>query len=334
MDVFTWIEQTLDPKACDSTEFMYDDMESQSDYCLPLIYQPFDAGIKGHWCDRGSLFDYLFSMDGEGKVLLDFGPGDGWPSLIVAPFVHQVIGVDGSQRRVEVCTENAERMNISNARFVWTQPGGPLQFEDESFDGVMAASSVEQTPNPKGVLQEFYRVLKPGGRLRISYEALGRYRGGQEQEVWVAGINDQTCDLTLYDRHIDQEYARMYKVAFAIPCEELIEFFAEGESTLSFDAVSVASLEKVRKHAVGARLCTLTHPSGRTFVSWLKEVGFREIMPTHRGAWVAARMFDQFPEGRRPKEIEGVDALLRPVVGIAVELAAPIDMDPMITAVK
>ena len=138
MHVFDWIEQKLKPKLCNSEEFFYDEMESQSDYCLPIIYQPFDVNKRSHWKDRGSLFDYLFSTEGEAKRLLDFGPGDGWPSLIVAPFVSKVVGVEGSHRRIKVCSENAKRIGISNAKFIYVKPGNSLPFEDNSFDGVMA----------------------------------------------------------------------------------------------------------------------------------------------------------------------------------------------------
>ena len=42
-----------------------------------------------------------------------------------------------------------------------------ILIEEKSFDGIMASSSIEQTPNPKATLKELFRVLKPGGRLRI-----------------------------------------------------------------------------------------------------------------------------------------------------------------------
>jgi hypothetical protein len=37
MDIFEWIDQELRPEACSSAEFIYDDMESQSGRCLPII---------------------------------------------------------------------------------------------------------------------------------------------------------------------------------------------------------------------------------------------------------------------------------------------------------
>lgn len=207
MDIINWIEEKLRPKLCTSEEFIYNEMDSQSGYSLPIIYQPFDGIKKSHWADRGSLFDYLYTINGEEKTLLDFGPGDGWPSLIIAPYVKKVIGLDSSIRRVEVCTENARRLGITNAKFLNYSAGTALPFEENSFDGIMAASSIEQTPNPKATLKELFRVLKPGGRLRIDYEAMSRYRAGREKDVWIAKLNDDLCKLILYIRNIEEEYA-------------------------------------------------------------------------------------------------------------------------------
>lgn len=332
MDVFGWIEQELKPRTCTSEEFIYDDMPSQSGHSLPIIYQPFDAGNKSHWQDRGSLFDYLFSTDG--KKLLDFGPGDGWPSLIVAPYVEEIVGVEGSVRRVETCTDNARRLGISNTRFIHVEPGKPLPFKDNSFDGAMAASSVEQTPDPKAALQEIFRVLRPGGRFRISYEALGQYRHGREREAWLWPIKNKVSRLILFDRHIEQEVVREYGLTFAMSQQEVVEVFSKEGRSLSFDMITVPTLDRARSFLVDARVCLLNHPSGKTMVSWLNEIGFREIMPTHSGAEFAGALFEQLQEEKRPGNMNGVDAMLRPLVRIVVETPAPVSIDPMITAVK
>ena len=332
MDIFKWIDKELKPKTYTSARFIYDDMDSQSYRCLPVIYQPFDGHQKAHWRDRGSLFDFLSSTDGN--KLLDFGPGDGWPSLIAAPFVEQVTGVDGSVRRVEVCTENARRLGIDNARFIHVAPGDVLPFKDNCFDGVMAASSVEQTPDPKAALKEIFRVLHPGGRLRISYESLKRYRDGREREVWLSQVDEQVSRLYLYDRHIDREFVRWYGINFALTKQELINSFSDNNDLLTFDMITIPLLEKICSAVIDARVCKLTHPSGKTLISWLMDVGFRKVIPTHSGAWFAGKLFDQIPEEQRPEDIKDVDELLQPLVKIAVQMVAPPGIDPMITAIK
>jgi ubiquinone/menaquinone biosynthesis C-methylase UbiE len=332
MGIIDWIEKELKPAECNSVEFIYDNMDSQSGYCLPIIYQPFDANNRLHWCDRGSLFDFVYSTGG-GR-LLDFGPGDGWPSLIVAPFVDEVVGVEGSRRRCDVCADNARRLQINNARFVYLKPGDALPFDDNSFDGIMAASSVEQTPDPKAVLKEFYRVLRPGGAVRVYYESLDRYRGGREREVWVYPVDNRKVVLVLYDRHIEKEYARQYRILLTLSKDEVTGLFGGEKDIISFDKVNIALLQEVRRAIIDVRKCTLMHPSGGTLCGWLREIGFREVLPSHDGSEYAGKLFDELPAGSRPGNMSEIDLMLQAPVKIIVKMPAPVEMNPGITAVK
>lgn len=338
MDWVTWINETLQPKDCNSETFFYDDMESQSGYCLPVIYQPFDAANVSHWYDRGAILDFLYATEGEGKRLLDFGPGDGWPSLLVAPFAEEVVGADGSRKRVDVCTQNAIRMHISNAHFVHVEPGQPLPFPDGSFDGVMAASSIEQTPDPRAVLRELHRVLRPGGRLRISYEGLARYQGGQEREADLSTIDEDSCWLTIYDRDIPGERARMLRLKLDVSTHEAAQALAWDERSPLFEALTTDRLKQLRPHIRAAKSCALTHPSGNTFVRWLGEIGFNQVTPTHSGQWFAGQLFYQLLEAHRPTDLAGLDALLCPLMKIVVQMQSPLSSpsgrDALITAVK
>ncbi len=329
--IFDWIEKELKPTPCTSEEFIYNEMESQSGYSLPIIYQPFDAAKRWHWADRGDLFDFLYSTNGEGKKLLDFGPGDGWPSLIVAPYVKEVIGLDSSKKRVEICTKNAERMGISNASFVSYTSGTKLPFEDNSFDGIMAASSVEQTPDPKKTIGELYRILKSGGRMRISYEALNDYRNGYERDLWISDLSENSCKLILFNRDLKNEFVVQYGLTVAMSKEELENKLSNN---VTFDQVTVSFLEETKPMINNAQALKTTHPSGKTLVSWLKEAGFKEILPTYSGRATAAKLFNQYSDANRPNDLASIDEVVKRTVKIVTELEAPIALDPMITAIK
>lgn len=332
-NIFCWIEKELNPELCASEEFIYNEMESQSGYSLPIIYQAFDAADRWHWYDRGMLYDFLYSTNGKGKKLLDFGPGDGWPSLIVAPFVKEVIGVDSSEKRVETCTENAKRMGIQNVSFVSYKSGTVLPFEDNTFDGVMAASSIEQTPDPKKTLEELYRVLKPEGRIRIYYEALSNYKDGYEKDIWIYGLTRSTCKLILYNRDLENEYALQYGLTIAMPKEELIgRLSANGE--VSFENVSISLLQEIKGMITKAQVCKTIHPSAKTWVSWLKEIGFNEVLPAYSGGMAAIKLFDLYTDENRPSNLDSVDEAIKKGVKIVTGLEAPINLDPMITAIK
>ncbi|MCK4403572.1 MAG: hypothetical protein KAW02_00655 [candidate division Zixibacteria bacterium] len=77
--------------------------------------------------------------------------------------------------------------------------------------------------------------------------------------------------------------------------------------------ITALFLEKIRLAVIDVRICSLTHPSGKTVVSWLNDIGFREVIPSHSGAELAGQLFDQLSEEQRPKDIKGVDAMLRPL---------------------
>ncbi|SCL96006.1 class I SAM-dependent methyltransferase [Sporanaerobacter sp. PP17-6a] len=332
-NVFNWIEEKLMPKSCTSEEFIYNEMESQSEYSLPIIYQPFDASKISHWKDRGQLYDFLYSTDGEGKILLDFGPGDGWPSLIVAPYVKKVIGIDSSVKRIEVCTENAKRMVITNAEFIKYTVDTKLPFDDNTFDGIMAASSIEQTPDPKKTVEELYRVLKPKGRLRIYYEVLSGYRNGQEQDIWISEIKDNLCKIILYNRNIEKEYAVQYALTIAMSKKEVVkQLSAEGE--VSFNQITVPYLEGIRRKIINSQVCKTIHPSGKTFVSWLRDIGFKKVIPTYNGGIAAAKLFGQYSDEDRPKDLASIDDIIKKVVRVAIQFEAPTYIDPFITAIK
>lgn len=332
-DIFTWIEKELKPISCTSEEFIYDDMESQSGYSLPIVYQPFDATNKLHWDERGSIYDFLYSTKSEGKKVLDFGPGDGWPSLLIAPFAKEVIGVDASEKRVEVCRKNAKRMKINNASFVSYKADARLPFEDNSFDGVMAASSIEQTPNPKKTIEELYRILKPGGRMRIHYEALNMYRDGFEKDLWLEDISDSTCKLILYNRDVENEYVMQYALTINMSHSSIISKLS-SRNNITFEQITISFLEEIRPMLSKAQVCKTLHPSGKTLAKWLKEAGFKEILPTHSGKIAAIKLFEQYSDEDRPSELYLADEVIKKAVRIVTELEAPIESDPMLTVVK
>ena len=332
MSIFKWIENELSPVSCSSTELIYDDMESQSCKRLPVIYQPFDASRRFHWRERGFAFDFLHATS-RGR-LLDFGPGDGWPSLVVAPFVRQVVGVDASVRRVETCRENAARIGITNTEFVYVADGDALPFDDESFDGIIAASSLEESPNIEKTGRELFRVLKPGGRMRIAYDGPANYRYGSTRDMWIVTINENTCRLLLIERWLDQQQEIRYGVTITLSKPEVTRLFSAGSGKPTFEMVTEPVIQQLRPNIVDARKCLLSHPSGATLVMLLRRIGFSEASPTFNGGDFAAALFDIIPADKRPTDMDGVDALLEHSVGVVVGMATDIGLDPMITAVK
>lgn len=331
MDPIEWITSNLEVKRVETDE-MYYSGESQSGYQLPLIYIPFDPNDPGHWADRGQALDYSM-VAGPGRVL-DFGPGDGWPSLIVAPFVEEVVGVDGSKKRVEVCAENARRMGLKNASFVHVPAGKSLPFEDASFDGVMASASIEETPDPRATLQNIYRILRPGGRLRFRYNAYIEHSGRPERELELRETDDRYTHLSVWDRHLDEQHVRHIRLGIRLTNDEVSEVFRRHGEHLSYAGLTPEVLSDLRPHLLDALTCTRIRPTGETFLRWLRQIGFSSAQETYEGGWFARHLFSQIPESERPTEIVDIDLMLRPVVKVVITMRKPVELNGTITAMK
>lgn len=331
-ELLRWIDAEIQPRMCSSAELVYDHMPSQSSFRLPFVYIDFDVDKRSHWIDRGYVLDFL-AIAGNGR-LLDFGPGDGWPSLPMARYVEHITGIDSSSRRVAVCNKNALKLGLKNCRFLPVEAGGRLPFENDTFDGITAASSVEQTPNPEETVRELYRVLKKGGRLRMTYEGLAQYRDGREIELSFFGAADTRTLLLIYDRHIERESVDWYCIDIEAGLGDISHYVGKPVSEILYSDFAPAHLLLLRDKIIDARKCTLSHPSGKTWTDMLIRTGFSFVHPSKSGADAARLLFDLTEPHDRPGTLRQVDKLLRPAVKRAVFSTASIEKDPVITAVK
>jgi SAM-dependent methyltransferase len=105
-----------------------------------------------------------------GEKVLDLGSGGGIDVLLAARKVGEngrVIGVDFSEKMIDVARRNAEKMDVKNVEFRLGDLEN-LPVEDESIDVVISNCVVNLVPDKEKVFKEAYRVLKSGGRMIIS----------------------------------------------------------------------------------------------------------------------------------------------------------------------
>ena len=88
---------------------------------------------------------------------LDFGCGDGFFASQLAPAGFFDYGVDMDPRLAATCAKVYGRyIAWDNAR---------LPFEDASIGAIVCNSVMEHTRNPRLILDEWRRILRPGGRV-------------------------------------------------------------------------------------------------------------------------------------------------------------------------
>ncbi|WP_067070061.1 class I SAM-dependent methyltransferase [Carbonactinospora thermoautotrophica] len=106
-------------------------------------------------------------LAGPDATLLDFGCGNGANTVLFAPDVRQVVGVDVVPEHVEQASKYAAEQGLGNVEYV-LYDGDRLPFPDASFDNVVSFEVLEHTADDRHALAEVRRVLKPGGVLAMS----------------------------------------------------------------------------------------------------------------------------------------------------------------------
>lgn len=116
--------------------------------------QVFDAGRKAT----------IAVADQIGGRILDVGIGTGL-SLTDYSRTTKICGVDISEPMLRKARERARALNLTNVEALSVMDAKHLAFADGTFDAVVAQYVVTAVPEPEATLDDFVRVLKPGGEL-------------------------------------------------------------------------------------------------------------------------------------------------------------------------
>lgn len=149
---------------------------------ISVADDPVKGQVAAHWNRRAAHFDEDFGHSirtpaeraAWDRVLalcvpagpldaLDVGCGTGFLSLELAARGHRVTGVDFAQQMLARARQKAAATSAA-IRFEEADAEN-LPFADQSFDIALSRHLLWTLPHPQRAIEEWLRVLRPGGRL-------------------------------------------------------------------------------------------------------------------------------------------------------------------------
>lgn len=175
------------------------------------------AGVEkayGRWAPVydlvfGKVFDQgrqstIEIADRIGGRVLDVGVGTGL-SLSDYSRTTRLCGVDISEPMLRKAQQRVHSLKLTNVELLAVMDAKNLAFADGFFDAVVAQYVITAVPDPERTLDEFIRVLKPGGELilvnhigaeggprrlfELAFAPLARRLGWRPEFPWARLVN-------------------------------------------------------------------------------------------------------------------------------------------------
>jgi phosphatidylethanolamine/phosphatidyl-N-methylethanolamine N-methyltransferase len=117
----------------------------------------------------GAVFDRgrhaaIAAAERIGGRILEVGIGTGISLPDYAP-TSRLFGIDISEPMLRRAQERVDELGLRNVEGLAVMDAADLSFPDSSFDVVVAQYVITTVPDPEAALDEFARVLKPGGEI-------------------------------------------------------------------------------------------------------------------------------------------------------------------------
>lgn len=106
-----------------------------------------------------------YAKEGESLEILDIGTGPGFFSIILTEAGHKITGIDITENMISFANKNLEKEGLKANLF--TMDSQKLEFKDNTFDMAVCRNLTWTIDNPIQAYKEWFRVLKPGGKLLI-----------------------------------------------------------------------------------------------------------------------------------------------------------------------
>jgi ubiquinone/menaquinone biosynthesis C-methylase UbiE len=169
-----------------------------------------------HELEKGGKTIGTFSSlnkDWHGGCSLDFGCGGGGLTLRLEEVSRETTGLDLDENQLEWARTQVRKIGCKNVSFV-NYDGVNLPFEDGKFDCIMCVDVVEHLPTLDHFAEEFFRVLKPGGYLLLSFgppwfHAHGKHMWAKLPGLWTHLIFPRSVVMQTAGFHSDTTWEQL-----------------------------------------------------------------------------------------------------------------------------
>lgn len=203
----------------------------------------------------------LCHIDGDSYVL-DVGCGAGATACYLAEACGcRVVGVDLRESMVALSVERAQKLGVADLVTFRVADAQDLSFDDATFDAVLCESVATFIDDKQRVVDEFARVVKPGGYV------------GFNEEIWLKKPTPEVIERV----------QAMWSVKSSVPTAEGWEALLKGAGLQ--DVIVKPYKVDARREATQVKRYTsgdMFRMFWRTLVLYVKSAEFRAYMKKQR----------------------------------------------------
>src|SRR6516162_1675295 len=185
-------------------ETMKLDGTTQLDFDRESVEQAYDRWAPIYDLVFGGVFSKgrsaaIAATNKIGGRVLEVGIGTGISLPLYGQNV-RIFGTDISEAMLRKAKQRVAEQRLKNVEGLAVMDAEKLEFPDNSFDVVMAQYVVTAVPNPEAALDEFARVVRPGGELiiltRVSADSGMRYFIERSLQPIVTRLGFRTAEFS------------------------------------------------------------------------------------------------------------------------------------------
>lgn len=179
-------------------------------------YAPIYNLIFGRIVNEGRRKAIQFLPQNPGERILEVGVGTGLSLGFYTPDV-EVTGIDVSPEMLARARERYPRSKFPHVKSLLEMDAQQLDFADDHFDHVVAMYVASVVPDPRAMMEEMFRVCRPGGNILVVNHFASKNGTMRKMEERLAPLSDRLgfhpdFSLESFLETIDRQPRRILKV--------------------------------------------------------------------------------------------------------------------------